>query len=58
MTRYRRGTVEWWEELLALGGGLLAGVVAFYVGRELLRREPLGTPRPRETEAEGPDPDR
>lgn len=58
MTRFRRGPVEWWEELLALAGGVVAGFVVFYAGRELLRREPLGRPRPRRTETEAADPDR
>lgn len=45
MTYYRRRTLEWWEELAAVGAGLAAGAAAAYLARQWLRRSPTGQGR-------------
>lgn len=40
MTYYRRRSLEWWEELAAVGAGLVAGAAGAYLARQWLRRTP------------------
>lgn len=44
MTRYRRRTLDWWEEAAAVAAGLAMGMAAGYLTRLWLGRAPLEEP--------------
>lgn len=41
MTHSRRRCLDWWEELEAVGLGVLIGLAGFYLVRTWLRRSPM-----------------
>lgn len=45
MTYYRRRGLAWWEELMAVGAGALAGLATVYLARTWLRRSASGPRR-------------
>jgi hypothetical protein len=41
MSYHRRRSLDWWDELTALGVGVAAGAAAVYLARLWLQRDPL-----------------